>query len=153
VSTNQGTRRPPRALAFANRGLERALRRGRGPRILRLLTVRGRRTGRPHTTPIVPVANDDGGIWLVSAYGETAWVRNTRAAGQLELSRGDEHTVYDAAELEGPDAAPVLRTYLAMPTSLFVRRHFDVTASSSDEAIAAEAARHPTFALTPAVSP
>jgi hypothetical protein len=40
-----------------------------------------------------------------------------------------------------------------MPTSRFVRRRFTVTASSSDDAIRAEAPRHPTFALTPVVQP
>lgn len=40
--------------------------------------------------------------------------------------------------------------YLSMPSERFVRRDFEVTRASSDEAIAAEAHRHPVFALTPA---
>ena len=47
----------------------------------------------------------------------------------------------------------MLRAYLSKPTSLFVRRRFAVTARSTDEAIAAEAPRHPTFALTPREEP
>jgi hypothetical protein len=44
---------------------------------------------------------------------------------------------------------PVLRVYLTMPTHRVVRRHFEVTKRSSDDAIAAEADRHPVFSLTP----
>jgi deazaflavin-dependent oxidoreductase (nitroreductase family) len=141
--------RPPRALAWANRALGRVLDKGNGPPFLRLLTVDGRRTGQPRTTPVVPVLGDDGTAWLVSAYGDTGWVRNVRAAGRVELRRGEDRAVYDARELEPLEAVPVLRAYLSKPTSLFVRRHFGVTARSSDAAIATEAARHPTFALTP----
>jgi hypothetical protein len=42
-----------------------------------------------------------------------------------------------------------LREYLTLPTHWVVRRHFDVTKRSSDEAIAAEADQHPVFMLTP----
>jgi hypothetical protein len=37
-----------------------------------------------------------------------------------------------------------------MPSERFVRHDFDITAESSDDAIAAEAPRHPVFELTPA---
>jgi deazaflavin-dependent oxidoreductase (nitroreductase family) len=129
--------------------LERALDRGKGPSFLRLLTVPGRRTGRPRTTPVAPVFGDDGAVWLVAAYGETAWVDNVRASGQVELHRGQDRTRYDARELGAAEAVPPLRAYLAKGTSLFVRRHFAVNARSTDGAIAAEASRHPAFALTP----
>jgi deazaflavin-dependent oxidoreductase (nitroreductase family) len=142
-------RRPPRMLAWANRGLGRALHRGKGPPFLRLLTVPGRRTGEPRTTPVAPVFGDDRSVWLVAAYGDTAWVRNVRAAGRVELHRGDDRTRYDARELDAVEAVPVLRAYLAKGTSVFVRRRFAVNARSTDDAIAAAAPRHPTFALTP----
>jgi deazaflavin-dependent oxidoreductase (nitroreductase family) len=115
---------------------------------MRLLTVRGQVTGELHTTPVVPVIRD-GNVWVVSPYGEVAWVRNVRRAGQLELRRGKERTLYEARELGAREATPVLRAYLTMPTHWVVRRHFDVTKRSSDDAIAAEADQHPVFALTP----
>ena len=145
--------RPPGALSWVNRALGRALDRGKGPPSLRLLTVRGRRTGRDLTTPIAPVFGDDGSVWLVAAYGDTAWVRNLRAAGRVELRRGADRTSYDARELDAPEAIPVLRAYLSKATSVFVRRRFGVTARSPDAAIAAEAPGHPTFALTRVVQP
>ncbi len=144
-----GAQRPPRILAWANRGLIRALDRGRGPTFLRLLTVPGRISGEPRTTPIVPVVDGDR-VWLVSAYGDVAWVRNLRAAGRVELRRGDDRRSYRARELDAHEAVPVLRTYLSMRTALFVRRRFGVTPDSTDDAIAADAPAHPTFELVPA---
>ncbi|HEV7721333.1 MAG TPA: nitroreductase family deazaflavin-dependent oxidoreductase [Iamia sp.] len=140
--------RPPRALRIANRMLPRMIIRGKGPSFLHLVTVAGRRRGEPHTTPLAAV-EEDGHVWLVSAYGDVAWVRNVRAAGELELARGADQVRYAAHELDGPDAVPVLRTYLSMPSERFVRSHFAVDADSTTEAILAEAPRHPVFALTP----
>ena len=140
--------RPSWMLQQANTMLTRALRNGRGPSFMRLLTVHGRTTGQPYTTPVVP-ARDGDRVWAVSPYGEVAWVRNARATGRLELHRGDEHTTYGVRELDAREAVPVLRNYLSTPARFFVRRHFGVKAKSSDDAIAAEAPRHPTFELTP----
>ncbi|HMJ76474.1 MAG TPA: nitroreductase family deazaflavin-dependent oxidoreductase [Iamia sp.] len=140
--------RPSLPLRAANRMLRRVVAKGKGPSFMRLLTVTGRRSGKPRTTPVVPV-EEDGHVWLVSAYGDVAWVRNVRAAGEVELARGDDHVRYAAHELDGPDAVPVLRTYLSMPSERFVRRRFDVGADSTAAAIRAEAPRHPVFALTP----
>jgi len=89
-------------------------------------------------------------VWVVSPFGDVDWVRNLRASGRLDLHRGDERTTYTAHELGPTEATPVLRDYLSMPSERFVRRDFEVTKTSSDEAIAAEAHRHPVFALTPA---
>jgi deazaflavin-dependent oxidoreductase (nitroreductase family) len=141
--------RPSFPLRVANRMLRRVLARGKGPAFMRLLTVTGRRSGQPRTTPVVPVERD-GDVWVVSPFGDVDWVRNVRSTGRLELARGENRVLYDAHELGAHDAVPVLRTYLSMPSERFVRGHFDVTADSTDEAIAAEAPRHPVFALAPA---
>ncbi len=140
--------RVSRPQRLANRMLSRALRKGRGPSFLRLLTVTGRRTGRPVTTPLAPVFDGEQ-VWIVSPYGEVNWVRNLRACGLAELARGDDRVAFDGRELDPTEAVAVLRTYLAMPSERFVRKDFAVNAQSSDEAIAAEAPHHPVFALTP----
>jgi deazaflavin-dependent oxidoreductase (nitroreductase family) len=144
--------RVSRRQRFANRMLTRALRKGRGPGFMRLLTITGRRTGQPHTTPVVPVIRD-GRTWLVSPYGEVDWVRNLRAAGVVELARGEDRVSYDAHELDPADAVDVLRTYLSMPSERFVRKDFSITSRSTDADIAAEAPRHPVFSLSPVVTP
>jgi hypothetical protein len=48
------------------------------------LTVRGRRSGLPITTPLAPF-DYEGARYLVGGGGETHWVRNLRAAGQGQL--------------------------------------------------------------------
>ena len=144
MSATGGANRPPRFLHWANARLTQGLERGRAPAFMRLLTVRGRVTGGPHATPVVPVIRD-GDVWVVSPYGEVAWVRNVRSAGQLELRRGEERTSYEVREPDARQATAVLRAYLTMPTHWVVRRHFHVTKRSSDDAIAAEADQHPLF--------
>lgn len=132
----------------ANTMLTRALRNGRGPSFMRLLTVRGRVTSRDRTTPVVPVRDGDR-TWVVSPFGEVAWVRNARATGHIVLQRGEEHGAYTVRELDADEAVPVLRAYLRTPARFFVRRHVAVSARSTDEAVAAEAGRHPVFELVP----
>ncbi|MBO0729437.1 MAG: nitroreductase family deazaflavin-dependent oxidoreductase [Acidimicrobiaceae bacterium] len=52
-----------------------------------LLTIRGRKTGRPSTTPVT-IVQHDGKRWLVAPYGAVSWVRNARAdAGGRVLVR------------------------------------------------------------------
>ena len=137
---------PSVAQKLANKVLAGLVRRGRGPRFFSLLTVRGRVTGEPLTTPIVPV-DHDGRRWIVAPFGEVSWVRNARAAGRVELGRGDDAHSYAIDELDPGKAAPVLREYLSMPTARYVQEYFEITPTSTDEAIAAEAPRHPVFAL------
>jgi hypothetical protein len=81
--------------------------------------------------------------WLVAPYGERQWVKNARAAGEVELTRA-LRTTRHAIEAVGPEeAAPVLRQYLR--TTPVVKRFFDATRDSPLEAFAAEASRHPVF--------
>jgi hypothetical protein len=132
MSATGGANRPPRFLRWANARLTRGLERGRAPTFMRLLTVRGRVTGEPHATPVVPVIRD-GDVWVVSPYGEVAWVRNVRRATQLELRRGDERTLYKGARTRGArsdagvagvphDAHPWGRTPPLQCHETFVRR-------------------------------
>ena len=53
-----------------------------GPRT-HLLTVPGRRTGKPWSTP-VSIVEDDGERWPVAPYGDRNWVKNARSAGWVE---------------------------------------------------------------------
>src|SRR5512143_419300 len=57
-----------------------------GPKMA-LITVRGRRTGRPLTTPIT-LFEANGRRYLFGTFGNTDWVQNARAAGELTLTRG-----------------------------------------------------------------
>jgi deazaflavin-dependent oxidoreductase (nitroreductase family) len=120
------------------------LRLGLGPRQTYLLTVPGRSSGRLYTTPVSLLENEQG-RWLVAPYGVTSWVKNARAAGEVELRRGARVERLALAELPAEEAVPILRQYhrRARVTHPF----FDVTPQSPDAAWAAEAPHHPVFRL------
>ena len=110
-----------------------------------ILTVRGRTTGRLHSTPVdvITVGQDR---WLVGAYGPSNWTRNARAAGEVTLRRGRRSQRYTVSEPDPRDAVPVLREYI---TRIRVTRpYFDATPDSPDDAIMAELAKHPVFRLS-----
>jgi deazaflavin-dependent oxidoreductase (nitroreductase family) len=134
-------------MRVANGVLGTMLRFGGGPGFMRLLTVPGRRSGQPHTTPVVPVQNERG-RWLVSPFGEVGWVHNVRAGGPVTLRRGKTSETYTATELDPPAAARVLREYVSIgPVWKQVKAYFDADPSSPEEEYAAEASRHPVFEL------
>ena len=116
-----------------------------GPRTY-LLTVPGRVTGRPWSTPVSLVIEGEE-RWLVAPSGERNWVRNARAATAVELRRGRRSRSYRVEELDPADAVPVLRRYFELGRT--TRPFFDVSLESTDEEWRAEAPRHPVFELHP----
>ena len=114
-----------------------------GPRT-HLLTVRGRTSGKPWTTP-VSIVRIGSERWLVAPYGDRNWVKNARAAGWVELRRGRSRERLTVDELTPADAVPVLREYYGR--GRVTRPFFDVSLASSPEEWLAEAPRHPVFRL------
>ena len=109
-----------------------------------ILTVRGRKSGRRYSTPVQLVI-DDGARWLVAPYGEREWVKNARAAGEVDLTRAGRTRRHRIEEVGADEAAPVLREYLR--TTPVVTSFFDAEADAPLDAFAAEADRHPVFRL------
>ena len=120
---------------------------GLGASYRHILTVPGRKTGRLHSTP-VDVIETRGQRWLVAGYGPANWVLNTRAAGEVTLNRGGHAQSYKVEEAAAEDAIPVLRKYIA--EIRVTRPYFDAAPNASDEAVAAELAKHAGFRLIPA---
>ena len=116
---------------------------------MHVLTVPGRKSGSRYSTPVQLVIQN-GERWLVAPYGEREWVKNARAAGEVELTRAGTTTRYAVEEIGPEKAAPVLREYLR--TTPVVKGYFDATADAPLEAFAAEARRHPVFLLAAAAS-
>ena len=76
-----------------------------------LLTIRGRKTGEPRTTPIA-IIDVDGRRWVWSPWGEVHWVQNIRAAGRAKVTvRGQTEDVR-AAELDEAERLRFFRDVL-----------------------------------------
>ena len=129
---------------FANGIIVFLLRRGVKMPGMALLTVRGRKSGKPYSVPVEPMELD-GQRWLVSPYGETNWVRNARVSGTVALSSAGHTETLRLHEVDARAAAPVLRLYLSQVP--IVRPYFDAGPDSPDETLAAEAPRHPVFRI------
>jgi len=82
-----------------------------------LLTVRGRTTGQPRTTPVAVVDLGDR-RWVIGTFGEVNWVRNLRAAGEATITSNRRSQPVTAVELSIPEATAFYRDTL-MP---YVRR-------------------------------
>jgi deazaflavin-dependent oxidoreductase (nitroreductase family) len=81
-----------------------------GPDVL--LTVRGRKTGLPRTTPVT-VCENAGRRGLISPFGETDWVRNLRATGRATIWIGRRKEEVTAVELGLVDAGAFIRDVVA----------------------------------------
>lgn len=111
------------------------------------LQVRGRRSGRPVTFPLVLVRHD-GAAYLVSMLGNDAqWVRNVHAdAGRAVLLRRGPHPVR-LVDVPVDERAPVLRRFLEVAPG--ARPHVAVDRHAPVAAFAAVAAQHPVFRVVP----
>ncbi len=128
-----------------NRLVRAWIRLGLPPGKYHLLTVRGRRSGTLHSTPVSVMAIS-GQRWLVAPYGPRNWVKNARAAGQVTLQRGGRTEVVAVQEEHDPtQCAPVLKRYLKEEP--ITRHFFDAKPGSPLEEFVAEAHRHPVFLL------
>jgi deazaflavin-dependent oxidoreductase (nitroreductase family) len=63
-----------------------------------LITIRGRKSGEPRTTPIALI-EIEGRRWISSPFGDVNWVRNLRASGEATLAIGRKHLAVTATEL------------------------------------------------------
>jgi len=93
----------PRVVPFLNPLVRRLMRAGLpfGPNTL--LTVRGRSSGLPRTTPVAVVEVGER-RWLVGTFGEVHWVRNLRAAGEGVIKVGGRREAVTAVELSHDEA-------------------------------------------------
>jgi len=131
---------------FVNRIMQALLRLNIGPANTYLLTVKGRKSGKPHSTPVTLV-EEGSDRWLVAPYGAVGWVRNARVAGQVTLTRGSRSETESITELGAAESAPALKWYITRVP--ITRPYFDVTPTSPLAAFEAEAPRHPVFHLQP----
>jgi deazaflavin-dependent oxidoreductase (nitroreductase family) len=103
------------------------------------LIVRRRKTGERQAVPVIPV-DHDGALYIVSARGESDWVRNLRAAGGGELRSKAGGEQFTAVELEEGQRAPVIAAYRAKAGN-FVEKYWKELPDAGD---------HPVFRVEPA---
>ena len=112
-----------------------------------VLEVRGRKTGKTISLPVDPL-DLDGKRYLVCARGNSNWVRNARAAGEVVLVRALRRHRYAVRELPPGERPPVLKAYLDRFAGE-VQRFFPVPTGSPIEAFGDLAPRYPVFELQP----
>jgi F420H(2)-dependent quinone reductase len=114
----------------------------------RVLSVRGRATGVWYSTPVNPLSVG-GQRYLVSARGETQWVRNIRVSRTARITRGRDTETVLVEEVADPEKPPILRAYLRA-WEWEVGRFFDGIGPSASEAdLARIAPKHPVFRVVP----
>jgi deazaflavin-dependent oxidoreductase (nitroreductase family) len=112
-----------------------------------VLEVRGRRSGRTISLPVDPI-EFEGRRYLVCARGESNWVRNARAAGEVALVRAGRRHRCTVRELSPELRPPILKAYLDR-FATEVQRFFPVPKGSPVEVFADLARRYPVFVLQP----
>jgi deazaflavin-dependent oxidoreductase (nitroreductase family) len=128
-----------------------------------LLTVRGRKSGKPIETPIA-IFVQEGKRYLITPYGVVNWVRNLRAAGgEATITHSRRTEKIHAIELPPEAAAPIFREAVrsgppGIPAAvirvyryLFVLPYLNITANSSLEEFEREVLTHPVFLLQSAM--
>ena len=118
----------------------------------RVLEVRGRKTGKPHRTP-VNLLTFAGERYLVAPRGHTQWVRNLRVAGEGDLLLGRRRGHFAATEVRDDEKEPILRAYLKRwkwEVGVFFG---SVSADSPSEELRRIAPDHPIFRIRAVRSP
>ena len=130
-----------------------------------LLTVRGRRSGMPRTTP-VSLLELEGRRFVQASYSEDGWVRNLRSAGQATVTDHGRRVAVQSVELAPDKAAAILRRALEpyrrsrLPRGLLgprvrppvaVLRWCRIRVDDTPEEYLGEARRHPLFEFRPLI--
>ena len=77
-----------------------------------LVTIRGRKSGLPRTTPLAIIAVA-GRRWVWAPWGDVQWVRNLRAAGRATISGRRRTEAVTATELDPTQRVAFFRDILA----------------------------------------
>jgi deazaflavin-dependent oxidoreductase (nitroreductase family) len=116
---------------------------------MHLLTVPGRKSGLPRTTPVAPVVVD-GQYYIVQAYPNSEWVKNARAAGHGLLTRGRHARAVDLVEVAEEQRGTILRDFPSQnPRGVGAFLRSGLVDSPSPDSFAAAASRCSVFRAVP----
>jgi deazaflavin-dependent oxidoreductase (nitroreductase family) len=110
-----------------------------------LLEVRGRKSGKLYSMP-VNLLEIEGKRFLVAPRGQTQWVRNAEAAGEIVLKKGSFRQSFRLRAIPDADKPQYLKLYLDTFKTT-VQRYFPVPAGSEVQAFASVAGNYPVFEL------
>lgn len=142
--------RPPRYLKQMNRIVKGLQKLGihTGPAMV--LTVPGRKSGRPRSTPMTPF-EFRGGLYTVAGFPRADWALNARAAGAGTLSHGRKSRRVKIVELSPEEARPVLRAFpVEVPVGVAFGKRSGLVSDGTPEEFEALAGRCPVFRFDPA---
>jgi deazaflavin-dependent oxidoreductase (nitroreductase family) len=142
-------RRPPRYLKPMNKVMMAVQKLGipTGPAMV--LTVPGRKSGRPRSTPMTPFEHD-GGLYTVAGYPGSDWAANARAAGAGTLSRGRKSRRVKIVELSTQEAGPVLRSFaVKVPVGVGFAKRSGLVGEGTPDEFAALAGQLSVFRFDP----
>lgn len=126
--------RPPWWLKPMNKIFMTVMRLGlmkEGPMVL---TVPGRTSGKPRSTPITPFAVE-GRRYVVGGFPGADWVRNVRAADVVTVTQGKQAEQVRMVEVPADEARPLLHAFPTLvPTGVsFMKNAGLVTEGRPDE--------------------
>ena len=145
--TSPGFRKPSAVERFFGGTLVALVRLGVVRGHFYVLEVRGRTTGKVISLPVDPL-DWNGARYLVCPRGESNWVRNARAAGEISLVRALRRQRCRVREIEPELRPPILKAYLDS-FAAEVQRFFPVPKDSPVDAFRDHATRYPVFELVP----
>ncbi len=137
---NESTVRIPRWLKPMNRAMVAVSRVGVSLPMA-LLTVPGRKSGKPRTTPVTPFEYN-GVEYVLGGIPGADWVKNVQAADTAELKLGRRRRTVRLVEIPASESEPVLREFPRLvPTGVPVMIKSGVVTSDDPDEFAALAGR------------
>jgi deazaflavin-dependent oxidoreductase (nitroreductase family) len=114
-----------------------------------VLTVPGRRTGKPRSTPVTPMLVD-GTRYLINGYPGADWVHNVRAAREVTLRQGRRTERVRLVELSADAARPALREFpTQVPVGVDLMKRAGVLKTGTADELEGLAGRLPVFRIDP----
>lgn len=108
-----------------------------------VLTTTGRRSDEQRQVTLAPIS-DEGGEYLVSPYGDSAWVLNVRSDPRATIRRGVSEKAVLLVEVTGEKPGLVKEYY---EREAFARRFMDVPGGATVEDFASVPERFPVFRI------
>lgn len=114
-----------------------------------MLTVTGRKSGKPGTTPVSPMTVD-GKQYVIAGFPRADWAENVRAAREVTLTRGRNSERVRMVELAVHQSGPLLRAWpTEVPASIGFMKRAGLVKDGRPEEFEALAGRCAVFRIEP----